>query len=66
MTATVDTSRHTTECLCMFCEENRTGQWVTREVLAKYDTDEITPAMQAEIIGLCASRGRVGRTNDAA
>ena len=28
--------------------KNRTGQWATREVLAKYDTDEITPAMQAK------------------
>ena len=61
-----DTSRHSTECLCVACEENRTGQWATREVLAKYDTDELTPAMQAEIIALCASRGRAERTNDAA
>ena len=61
-----DTSRHSTDCLCVACEENRTGQWATREVLAKYDTDEITPAMQAEIIALCASRGGAERTNDAA
>jgi hypothetical protein len=66
MTATVDTSRHTTECLCQSCEENRTGQWATREVLAKYDTDEISPTMQAEIITLCELRGRVGRASDAA
>ncbi len=66
MTATVDTSRHTTECLCLSCEENRTGQWATREVLAKYDTDEISPTMQAEIITLCESRGRAGRASDAA
>ena len=66
MTATVDTSRHTTECLCLACEENRTGQWATREVLAKYNTDEITPAMQSEIIALCDSRGRAERTSDAA
>ena len=61
-----ETSRHSTDCLCVACEENRTGQWATREVLAQYDTDEVTPAMQAEIIALCASRGRDERTNDAA
>lgn len=66
MTATVDTSRHTTECLCQSCEHNGTGQWATREVLAQYDTDEISPTMQAEIITLCESRGRVGRASDAA
>jgi hypothetical protein len=66
MTATVDTSRHTTECLCQSCEQNRTGQWATREVLAKHDTDEISPAMQAEIITLCESRGRARRASDAA
>jgi hypothetical protein len=66
MTATVDTSRHDTEHMCPACEQNRTGMWATREVLAKYDTDEITPAMQAEIITLCESRGRVGRVSDAA
>ena len=66
MSTAVDTSRHTTECLCLSCEHNGTGQWATREVLAKYDTDEITPAMQAEIIALCDSRGRAERTSDAA
>jgi hypothetical protein len=66
MTATVDTSRHTTECLCQSCEHNGTGQWATREVLAKYDTDEITPTMQAEIVALCESRGRAGKASDAA
>ena len=66
MSTAVDTSRHTTECLCMSCEENSTAQWATREVLAKYDTDEISPAMQAEIVALCESRGRAGRASDAA
>ena len=66
MTARSDTSRHDIEHLCPDCEANRTGLWATLEVLAKYDTDEITPAMQAEIIALCASRGRDERTNDAA
>jgi len=66
MTATVDTSRHTTECLCLSCEHDGTGQWAAREVLAKYDTDEITTAMQAEILTLCELRGRAGRARDAA
>ena len=61
-----ETSRHSTDCLCVACEENRTGQWATREVLAKYDTDEITTAMQAEILTLCELRGRAGRAGDAA
>ncbi len=66
MTATVDTSRHTTECVCLACEENGTGYWATIAVLEKRNTDEITPAMQAEIVALCESRGRVGRARDAA
>ena len=66
MSTEVDTSRHLTECLCPSCEQNRTGQWATHEVLAKYDTDEITPTMQAEIVALCELRGRVKRTSDAA
>ena len=66
MTATVDTSRHDTEHMCPACEENGTGYWATIEVLERHNTDEITPAMQAEIIALCASRGRVRRASDAA
>lgn len=66
MTATVDTSRHDTEHMCLACEENGTGYWATLEVLEKYNTDEITPAMQAEIVALCESRGRARRVRDAA
>lgn len=52
-----DTSRHLTKCLCEGCDENHTGYFATQEVLDKYATDEITDAMQAEIVALCVSRG---------
>jgi hypothetical protein len=65
MTATVDTARHDIEHVCPACEANRTGLWATLDVLAKYRTDEITPAIYAEIVALCESRGTVGGSRDA-
>ena len=59
MTGRVDTSRHDTEHMCEACEVNGTGYWATIEVLEKHNTDEISPPIQAEIVALCESRGRV-------
>ena len=66
MTARSDTSRHDIEHLCPDCEANRTGLWATLEVLAKYDANEITPAINAEIVALCVARGTVERLRDVA
>lgn len=30
----IDTSRHTCECLCTYCERNRTGQFAQRAAIA--------------------------------
>ena len=62
----VDTSRHDIEHMCPACEANRTGLWATLEVLAKHNTDEITPAIYSEIVALCVARGTVGGLRDAA
>lgn len=61
-----DTSRHSVECLCEYCEANQTGRWASQDVLAAHNTDEITPELYAQIVALCESRGRVRRATDAA
>ena len=62
----VDTSRHDIEHMCSACEANQTGLWATLEVLAKHGADEITPAINAEIVALCVARGTVRGLRDAA
>lgn len=66
MTPRTDTSRHDIEHTCPACEANRSGLWATLEVLAKHGTNEITPAIHAEIVALCEARGSVGGSRDAA
>ena len=66
MTARTDTSRHDIEHVCPDCEANRTGLWATLEVLAKYDANDITPAIYADIVALCIARGSTGGMRDAA
>ena len=65
MTTRTDTSRHDIDHVCPACEAKRTGLWATIDVLAKHDTDEITPAIYAEIVALCKARGTAGGSRGA-
>lgn len=66
MTSRIDTSRHHTKHVCPDCETNRTGLWATSDVLAGHDTDEITPAVHADIVAICVARGTVRGLRDVA
>lgn len=66
MTSRIDTSRHHTKHVCPDCETNRTGLWATSDVLAGHDTDELTPAIHADIVALYVARSTVKGLRDAA
>ena len=65
MTQRTNTARHDIEHVCAACEAKRTGLWATLEVLAKHRSDEITPAIYAEIVALCETRCTIGGSRDA-
>ena len=66
MTQRTNTACHDLDHVCPACEANRTNLWVTLEVLAKYHTDAITPAIYAKIVTLCVDRGTGKGMRDAA
>ena len=66
MTKRTNTARHDIEHVCPAREANRTGLWATIDVLAKHDTDAVTPAIYAEIVTLCEARGSAEGMRDAA
>ena len=61
--ARVDTSRHSIEHDCWFCEENKTGIFAQREILAKHKTRVLTEALYRETVALCMLRGTVSRSD---
>lgn len=61
-----DTSRHTIEHDCQFCEENQTGIWALLEVLDRRQTDIVDESVQKEAIELCISRGSLAGVRIAA